>query len=459
MNYIFQVRHWNIDFFINLEKILLSKQIGINIVWLTMEKETFNKINISRKNVYYLPDEFINNKSQDTAERLVIDRWMYQTYGFGLEFIYEMERFKTKAGDKLNFVNAHVEVLNRIIPENSKMISLTCDHFVYFISAIINRMKKGKTYFIQPCGFPLNAQVIMENPWDLLQFRSEPLAEKLLDDYFESLTKSPMESINYMKPQKMISLKSSIYKRIKKVFGTRIENNIFTYLEAKSKNIIPERYTQLKKIPYRFSYIHENELKSLSQKGNIFYFPLQFEPEMTILAYSPWFKSQLEVIRLISQSLKQGDILLLKENPKMIGQRDKNYYAEISQFNQVLWAEPGVNSRNIIRNSFKVLSLTGTATIEAACMGIDSLLFGFPPFHKLLIEEPIANQNISNFIETLYRSHPSDAIINHVKKEWPEFSKSLFYGNLIPQYINDIFTIIDSADLSKRFSQEVLLVK
>ncbi|TLD41226.1 MAG: hypothetical protein JETT_2514 [Candidatus Jettenia ecosi] len=455
MNYVFQVRHWNIDFFLFLEKNLLSNHKEVNIVWFTMEKEAFTQLNMSHKNVFYLPAEFTKHRIQDKTKLLDFDHWMYETYGYGVEFIYEIERFKPKAAEKLNFINAHIDILHDLIPEKSKMVALSCEHFVYLISTYINKMKGGINYFIQPCGFPLNTQVIMKNPWNLFYFRTEPMDETPLDAYIASLTQSPMESIHYMKPQKMITLHASILQRIKKTYRPKLTYNMFSYLEAKPRNIIPGRFMQKKHIPYKFDYIQEKDLASLKEKGRIFYFPLQFEPEMTILAYSPWFKSQLEVIRLIGQSLKQGDILLLKENPKMIGKRGKHYYAEISQYNQVLWADPGLNSRNIIRNSFKVISITGTASIEAACLGINSMIFGYPPFKKLLIEEPVSDQKICDFIQTLYKAYTSEEIIRQVKKEWPEFSKSVFFGNFIPQYINDKFTISNSAILAGNFLKEV----
>src|SRR5690606_29357811 len=116
----------------------------------------------------------------------------------------------------------------------------------------------------------------------------------------------------------------------------------------------------------------------INNYNKIFYFPLQYEPEMSILGYSPFYKDQLEVIRLISQSLDNGDILLLKENPKMIGNRTDDFYKKASSYHNVRWIVSSENSREIIRQSYKVVSITGTATIEAASLGIPSMVFGYP---------------------------------------------------------------------------------
>jgi len=127
------------------------------------------------------------------------------------------------------------------------MISLTCDHFIFYISAYINELKGGTNYFIQPIGFPQNAQVIMHNPWDLNYFRNEPLNEDHLNQYIQSLDLDPKVSIHYMKPQKLISLKHSIFKRFKDLTLNKTSKNIFTYLEPQTKNIIPGRFRQKKK--------------------------------------------------------------------------------------------------------------------------------------------------------------------------------------------------------------------
>jgi len=457
MKYIFQAREWTIDFYLQLEKELFIRDNNTIVFWLTMNKSVYNQLNQLNKKVYYLPEVFEkNSKIFDESSIRMVDDFIYKKYGYGIEFLFEIERFKPNKNSKAEFINGHINTLLEIIPENAKMISLTCDHFIFFISAYINELKGGTNYFIQPIGFPQNAQVIMHNPWDLNYFRNEPLNEDHLNQYIQSLDLDPKVSIHYMMPQKLISLKHSIFKRFKDLTLNKTSKNIFTYLEPQTKNIIPGRFRQKKKINYHFEYVLESALKSVSKKCNLFYFPLQFEPEMSILAYSPWYKSQLEVVRLISQSLKSGDILLLKENPKMIGKRDREFYDTISTFEHVRWAYPEINSRLIIRNSFKVISITGTATIEAACLGVDSLIFGHPPFRDLLIEKPIADQPLGEFVQILYRKHSPDEIVQHVSSNWDKFSRSVFFGNFIPTYMDNIISIKDSKLLAEQFAKEVL---
>jgi len=390
MNYVFHVREWNIDYFSQLEISIRNAEANSSFIWLTMFKSVINKL--SNKNIYYLPELFEKEIITDENSK-ILDDYMFEKHNYGIQYIYETERFKPTAVEAERFINSHISVLMKLIPENSKLISLTCDHFVYIISGYINEFKGGENYYIQPIGFPQNAQIIMHNSRDLKYFRKKPFENNLLQEYIDSLPLDPKFSIHYMKPQKLPSLKHSMEERIKELTKEKTKDNIFTYLEPKGKNIIPGRFTIKKNINYKFDYYFEDDINKLTgTTRKIFYFPLQFEPEMSILAYSPWYKSQLEIIRLISQSLKKDDILLLKENPKMIGKREIKYYDEISKYQNVKWAHPDINSRKIIRSSFKVISITGTATIEAACMGVNSMIFGYPPFRDLLISEPVSNQ-------------------------------------------------------------------
>ncbi len=460
MQYLFHVRHWNLNFYLNLMSIICTTEKSSKFRWFTMEKSVYIKLYSLALDVYYLPDYFSQNsikKSNESLQVEELDKWMNNNCGYGIEFIYDMERFKVPSYEKFTFIKAHIEVLSELILSNSKMIALSCDHFIYYISAYINSMKNGENFFVQPIGFPLCSQVILENPFTLKKIRDKSLCTSILDDYTSSLTLNPFDSIHYMKPHKNISYYSSIRIRLKSIFKSyKINNNMFTYLEPKCNNFIPSRIYDVFRFKFQTDFINEYDLEYLSSHHKVFYFPLQFEPEMSIMAYSPWYKSQLEIVRLICQSLKYGDILILKENPKMIGYRDKKFYSAFGNFNQIRWAHPNLNSRDIIRRSYKVISISGTACIEAACLGINSLLFGYPPFYKMILKEPIASTELNLFNKILYQSTPKHVIIDNVRKEWEQFSQSIFDGNFSPEYVGETFEIKDYKKLSEKFAREVL---
>jgi hypothetical protein len=453
--YIFHVRSWNIDFFVNLESRLISQREQIKVLWFCMSISESIYLSRLNKEVYYLPDLLSNaviniNKIDD------FEKYMYDTHGFGINLLYQQERFKPFKSDSNLWIQKHVSVLLSIIPKDAISIALSCDHMVYILSSYINEYYSGRSIFVQPVGFPMNSQVILQSPCSLLKFRSVDLDKKVFTDYKESLNHSPLINVNYLISKKNISLFSSFVKNFKKLSLFRKQINEFSYLDDLSISFFPNRFKAFFRPTYVFNYLKIDDLSFLRLKNEVFYFPLQFEPEMTIFVYSNWFKSQLEVIRLISQSLRFGDILILKENPKMIGEREVDFYKQIEMFPNVFWVDPKENSREIIRISSKVISLTGTAVVEAAFLGINSLLFGFAPFRSLLIDEAIENQKLCNFVDILYLFHTSDAIIQHLESGLYEYSKSIILGNYIPQYIDGKFTLQNADILANDFSNLVL---
>ncbi|MEN7551138.1 hypothetical protein AAG747_24665 [Rapidithrix thailandica] len=460
-NYVFIVRPWNLSFFLSLEGLILQKEGHANIIWLTMQRKVINSLMKKGKNVHYLPEKLSMYKDDNLESSKVtksFDIWMNKHYNFGINLLFDCERFRPSQEQSNQFIKSHICTLNKLIPEKSVLVSLTCDHFVYFVSAYLNKMKDGHNFFVQPIGFPLNAQLIMESPWDVVNFRKEALPDCKLIEYIDSLQLAPEKSIHYMKKSKLPSLWESLAIKFKELKdASNIPNNIYTYLEKKRTNILPERILLKKIIPYNCRFINDEDLTKSKRSYNLFYYPLQFEPEMSILAYSPWYKDQLEIIRLISQSMNAEDILLLKENPKMQGIRKMDFYKEIDKFPNVKWAHPKLNSRLIIRNSDKVISITGTATIEAACLGINSMIFGYPPFRTLLKERPISEQKISNFKKILYNFYDAEDILDHLKSKWPQFSKGVLFANYIPQRQGNENTLMAPNNLAIQFYNEVIL--
>jgi hypothetical protein len=438
VNYIFHVREWNIEYFKSLE-IMVSKNSEVNVLWFAMTISVSDLLKKDKKNVFYLPELFENCDSLDTNELQLFDDYLFQKYGFGVNYLTAIERFVPRFQSK-RFIEGHFQTIFNLTPENSISIALSCDHLVYVLSSFITKYRNGEHYFIQPIGFPRNAQVIMETPWQNKLYLESGLSFDYLYDFIDSLKLTPESSIHYMKPQKKLSLLVSLRTRIKSL-RARPFISIFSYLDKKPKNILPSRFKLFHNRNINNGYVMWSMKELENYDITFFYFPLQLEPEMSILAYSPYFKDQLEVIRLVSQSLKIGDLLLLKENPKMLGLRKLSFYDEVSKFPNVVWISPDVNSREIISKSFKVISITGTATIEAACMGINSILFGFPPFKKLIIEKPVADHSLSSIAEILYRNYESDVIISHLKENWSEFSKSILFDNYTPEYVDDTFTL------------------
>lgn len=445
-NFYFIVRDYSCVITDELISILKNDYVDTEFHILTMHSyvlDYFKKHNSKNIIIHYIPQllEFANDSTQNAYN---LESYLFKTYGFGLNRIYDIERFKPLEDQEL-FIIKHVNALFEIIKKPGILVSLTMDHFVFILSGLINEYKNGQNIYIQPVGFPLNSYILMKNPWIRNQVFTKEKNNSLLKEYKDTLVLHPKESVWYMKEE-----------QIKSNLISRVQNKFRRLLEIKKIRELKKNFTSYSYLDYlyiidkelhlpEYTGIHKPNnqisLEKLKQnfwgKRKIFFYPLHLEPEMTILAYSPFFQNQLELIKLTSKSLKFGDVLILKENPKSF-YRGSMFYKEIESLSNVMWVSSNENSRDFIRISNKIIGLSGTASIEAACMGINSLVAGFPPFYDMLVQSPITQFPLMSFADELYKEFTIEEINNKLNYSWPSYSQSIVQIDLKVTHVNSI---------------------
>ena len=86
-------------------------------------------------------------------------------------------------------------------------------------------------------------------------------------------------------------------------------------------------YPSLFRRPYMYNYFRKYGEKPENMRGfNLVYFPLHYEPEISLLSVSPEFNNSMELIAWVSKSLPANILLVVKEQPYSYGIRSKNYY-------------------------------------------------------------------------------------------------------------------------------------
>lgn len=143
-----------------------------------------------------------------------------------------------------------------------------------------------------------------------------------------------------------------------------IENNLsqFYLLFYKSRWIISKRFIQIR------SY---NQLP----KKFIFY-PLQYTPESSINIPNPYFVDQNRLIDLIRFNMPKDYLLVIKENPNMIGRRNHFFYKNLSKLSGIRLIDHKLNTIKILKESSLVVSVSGTVCLEAYINKIPSIVFG-----------------------------------------------------------------------------------
>ena len=126
--------------------------------------------------------------------------------------------------------------------------------------------------------------------------------------------------------------------------------------------ILRDHYSRLryKRFTDKFSYYPFSKLKK------IIYFPLQFQPELTIDTLSPYFSNQIETARQVAMSLPDDYTLVVKEHPAMVGLRPSSYIEKVARTPNVRLIDYRIPSDKILRQADLIISSSGTSIAEAA---------------------------------------------------------------------------------------------
>ena len=132
----------------------------------------------------------------------------------------------------------------------------------------------------------------------------------------------------------------------------------------------------------RRSYFYQAALRShwlsrISEYPKFFFFPLQFEPEMSLSTLGRGWTDQLELIRLVSESLPIDRWLYVKEHPMMCpGVRPWRFYRELLRLPRVRLLDQRLDSYAVIPHVEGIVTLGSTAGWEALMFRKPVLLIG-----------------------------------------------------------------------------------
>lgn len=103
-------------------------------------------------------------------------------------------------------------------------------------------------------------------------------------------------------------------------------------------------------------------------------FTLNYAPEHTIDVEAPHFVSPFETVRSMVRSLPSGVFLFVKKHPNALGIRSPSELFRIKRLPGVRLIDPFVDSHSLIKRAEAVVTLSGTASLEAAIYGKRTIL-------------------------------------------------------------------------------------
>lgn len=156
----------------------------------------------------------------------------------------------------------------------------------------------------------------------------------------------------------------------------------FTYYGRTKSKVIFDAIAMSIKRKLRARYMANNLSKVVDLDIPFVYFPMNVDEELSMLHYSPFFTNQIEVIRHIAKSIPIDHSLYVKEHifQEFRAWRDIHEYKEIMDIPNVTLVHPSYPSSELIKHSRLVVTVRGTASLDAAYENKPSIVFGDVPF-------------------------------------------------------------------------------
>ena len=221
----------------------------------------------------------------------------------------------------------------------------------------------------------------------------------------------------------------------------------FTYYGRNKLKVIQDTITFYIKRQWRSNYLEKNLKKVVDLNVPFVYYPLNIDAELTILHYAPFFTNQIEIIKHIAKSLPIDHMLYVKEHIHAIfrGWRETSQYKELIEIPNVTLIHPSYSSNELVKNSRLVITIRGTATIDAAYQNIPSIIFGdmahdmlpsvykiknlkdFPKLIKTALNTPINPEYVKKYLKLM-----KDRTIEFNWWDYENKRNSQFYsGNIL----------------------------
>jgi len=339
---------------------------------------------------------------------------------------YNFNHYHTfKKDEILSIIQQNCQLIEKILDE-SKPDFLISEVPAFHTDQILHKMceKRGIKIMI-PFKSRIGYRIVISSQMDRID-ENNTLKNTQNFEYKNYADLQKGISKNFHRQEQLIkSLEPSIFIKLKVGLEFLVTNkqkfqeNYSGLGKTKSSFIIKELKAILK-TKLRSRFIDKNLKRFLDDKQKFVFFPLQVEPERSLLIGATFYTNQLEVIKNLAKSLPIEYKLYVKEHPRMKlnGWREVKYYKEISELPNVQLFHPSVLNDTLIKNSSLVVTATGTSAMEAAFFGKPSIVLGDTIYSDKLdsiyriksfeeIPEAIRNQlnkkisikNVSNFLQ------------------------------------------------------------
>jgi hypothetical protein len=202
----------------------------------------------------------------------------------------------------------------------------------------------------------------------LNDFRNRPKPYLYVMEEFKK-SGSRLKGLENLRPDKFIKSISWLFKLTFKHFFIK---KIRDYTDEIPFNFFIDKIKRKFRILIGFNDLYDK----YNEKENFVYYPLHLEPELAMLALSPHWTDQKNIIKQIAESLPLSYKLYVKEHPAMVGFRTRAYYKEIKKIPNVKLIHPNFDSYKIINDSKAIYTISGTVGWEGLILKKPIITFG-----------------------------------------------------------------------------------
>lgn len=151
--------------------------------------------------------------------------------------------------------------------------------------------------------------------------------------------------------------------------------------QSNPRSIPPEllspwgRFNRALEVSRRRRYYERAAHRSLPEQRFACYF-LHVQPEYTVEGLAFEYQDQVALARNLVAALPADMLLLVKEHKPEAGRRSIHFYGELASIPNVMLLHDSLDSLEVAKRASLVLTLTGTITLEAMCLGVPCVMFG-----------------------------------------------------------------------------------
>ncbi|RZJ77003.1 MAG: hypothetical protein EOO45_00105 [Flavobacterium sp.] len=310
------------------------------------------------------------------------------------------------------------EKFEAVVFEN---VSSTFGHVAYLVAQFLKIPFLGVT----ASRLPGRSEI-----YDSLCGPKQDLRAKFVDMEMTELTSNETQYINeyfsnilqvqpdYMKGNELLA-ESPFWSRYFSVAKVRVAIGILRFLPNHSRTDLTFVQTGS---PLRFAHAMVNraikrklKLRMIAKyfddapSSRYFLYPVHFHPESATSVLAPDYINEYEVIRRLASLLPSNTLLFVKDHRSAAGFPDLDFYRRVSRVPNVRLIHYNQNTKNLIKGSLAIVTLTSTVGHEAIILGKPVILLGdvyykfFPGCHLLKrisdfgkVAQEIADRSMKN---------------------------------------------------------------